>query len=79
MPREQCTDTVRNNEKTQVVGHDREGSVWDCEEAVILTARRVRIVRYCRARRTTLPSVRFTPVSSDGADKKQIVTMRGPK
>ena len=40
-------------------GQDQESNVGDGEDAVILTARRVRIVRCCRATQTTLSSVRF--------------------
>ena len=31
----------------------------DSEDAVILTARRVRIIRCCQGKKTTLPSVRL--------------------
>ena len=46
---------------------DQESSVCDGEDAVILTARRVRIVRCCRAKQTTLSSVRFRFAMSHGA------------
>lgn len=54
----QCTSSEGEDERTPDEGHDQESSVCDSEDAVILTARRVKIVR-CRAKRTTLSSVRF--------------------
>lgn len=48
------------------MSHDQDSSVGDGEDAVILTARRVRIVRCCQAKQTTLSSVRFRFVMSPG-------------
>jgi len=61
MPPEQCTGGDEDHERTPVEGHGQDSSIGDSENAVILTARRVKIVR-CRAKQTTLSSVRFQPV-----------------
>ena len=66
MPHEPCTDIVGDDERTSVVSHDQESSAGDGEDAVILTARRVRIVRCCRAKKTTLSSVSFLFAMSRG-------------
>jgi len=53
-------DIAGDDERTSVVSHDQEeSSVCDGEDAVILTARRVRFVRCCQAKQTTLSSVRI--------------------
>lgn len=82
MPHEPCTDIVGDDERTSVVSHDQESSAGDAEDAIILTARRVRIVRCCQAKKTTLSSVcfRFENVSQDAADdNKGVVAAGGSK
>lgn len=83
-PREPCADIVGDDERASVMSHgqDQESNVGDGEDAVILTARRVRIVRCCRATQTTLSSVRFRFAMSCGTQltvNKGIVAAEGPK
>ena len=56
------------------MSHDQEeSSVCDGEDAVIMTARRVRIVRCCQAKQTTLSSVRIRFEMSHG---RQLIVTR---
>lgn len=60
--REQHTEVGGDDdERTANVSDGQESVVCDSEDAIILTARRVRIVRCCQAKQTTLPSVRSRP------------------
>lgn len=63
---EQREGTAGDDYKIPIITADdsQESSVCDSEDAVILTARRVRLVRCCRAKQTTLPSVGTSPVSN---------------
>ena len=59
-PREQYTGSDGEEERVPAESHSQETGVYDSEDAVILTARRVKMVR-CRAKQTTISSVRFRP------------------
>ncbi len=59
------------------MSHDREeNSICDGEDAVIMTARRVRIVRCCQAKQTTLSSVRIRFAMSHGT---QLIVTRASR
>ena len=71
------------DDENSVLSHDQEeSSVCDGEDAVILTARRVKIVRCCQAKQTTLSAVRIWFEMSHGAqliDSNKGVATGGPK
>lgn len=55
----QCTNSDEDDDRVSVLSDSPQSGPGDSEDAVILTARRVRIIRCCQGKQTTLPSVRL--------------------